>query len=46
MELAEQAQDLIFTIQEYFGQLTQEEIYGWIAEGVGLVLLVVGIVML
>lgn len=32
--------------RDYFSQLDQEEIYGWVAAGAGLVLVVVGLVLL
>jgi hypothetical protein len=33
-------------VQRYFKQLNEYETYGWIAEGVGLLLIIVGIVLL
>ncbi|MBR9700524.1 hypothetical protein GOV11_01525 [Candidatus Woesearchaeota archaeon] len=32
--------------KEYFSQLNQNEIYGWVGEGVGFVIFIVGIILL
>jgi hypothetical protein len=39
-------EELMDEMNRYFAQLNQEEKYGWAAEGVGFVVIVVGIVFL
>lgn len=45
-DLTERMRDSLDHVQDYFSQLSAEERYGWVAEGLGFALLVAGIVML
>ena len=45
-EFADQVNLFLQQAQVYFGQLNEYEKYGWVAEGIGLLLVIVGIVLL
>jgi hypothetical protein len=45
-ELKSQWETLMQTANEYFSHLNDEEKYGWVAEGLGLALIVAGIVLI
>jgi hypothetical protein len=45
-DLNAQMQDVLEQIKGYFSDLDDQERYGWLAEGIGFVLVIVGVVLL